>query len=154
MLATPQIVESPEQLVAKIALVVARDQMPVVMGPGINEVFTVLSAQGIKVTGPWFAHHYEITDTTFDFAICVPVASPVAPSGRVIPGVREAVRVARAVLSGPYEGLGDGWGEFMTWIAAEGLRPRADLWEVYTTGPESGDDSSQWRTELNRPLLD
>lgn len=154
MLGTPRIVDSPEQLVAKIALVVPRDQMPVVMGPGISELFTVVSAQGIEVTGPWFAHHYEITDTTFDFAICVPVASPVTASGRVIPDVREAARVARAVLSGPYEGLGDGWGELMTWIAAEGLQPRTDLWEIYVTGPESGDDSSQWRTELNRPLAD
>lgn len=153
MLETPQIVDSPAQLVAKIPLVVERDQMPVVMGPGISELFTVVNAQGIEVTGPWFAHHYEISDTTFDFAICVPVASPVAPSGRVIPGLREAARVARAVLRGPYEGLGDGWGEMVAWIAAEGLRPRSDLWEVYTTGPESGDDSSQWRTELNRPLI-
>ncbi len=127
--------------------------MPVVMGPGISEVFSVTSAQSITPTGPWFAHHFEITETHFDFAICVPVADAITASGRVVPGVREAARVARAILCGPYEHLGDGWGELMAWIEAEGHRPRLDLWEVYATGPESGPDSSGWRTELNRPLV-
>ncbi len=152
-LEAPELVESPQQLVAKIRLVVARDQMPVVMGPGISELFSVVGAQNIEVVGPWFAHHNAITDTEFDFAICVPVASPVAPTGRVVPGVRDAALVARAVMCGPYEHLGDGWGELMAWIESQGLQPRSDLWEVYLVGPESGDDSSKWRSELNRPLV-
>jgi hypothetical protein len=82
ILEVPRLVDSPEQLVAMIPLVVSRDQMPVVMGPGIGEIFSVVSVQGIPVTGPWFAHHYKITDTHFDFAICVPVASAVTASGR------------------------------------------------------------------------
>jgi effector-binding domain-containing protein len=148
-----QVTDSPQQLVAKIPLVVEHGQMPSVIGPGISEVFSVISAQSISVVGPWFAHHYKITETHFDFAICVPVSSPVAASGRVIPGVRDATQVARAVLCGPYEHLSDGWSELMAWVEAEGLQPRSDLWEIYTAGPESGDDSSDWRTELNRPLL-
>jgi effector-binding domain-containing protein len=152
-LEAPQIVDSPEQFVAKIPLRVERDQMPVVMGPGITEVFSVISAQSITPTGPWFAHHFEISETHFDFAICVPVASPVTASGRVIPGVRAAACVAQAVLCGPYEHLGDGWGELMAWIEAQALKPRSDLWEVYVTGPESGPDSATWRTQLNRPLV-
>jgi effector-binding domain-containing protein len=153
VLEAPEVVESPEQLVAKIPIVVARDQMPSVMGPGISEVFSVISAQGIEVAGPWFAHHYSITDAQFDFAICVPVVTPVAAAGRVVPGKREASTVVRAVLCGPYEHLSDGWGELMTWIDAQGHNARTDLWEVYAQGPESGDDSSKWRTELNRPLV-
>ena len=51
------------------------------------------------------------------------------------------------------EGLVTAWGEFMDWIAAQGHAPREDLWEVYVVGPESGLDASEWRTELNRPLL-
>ena len=62
------------------------------------------------------------------------------------------MRVARTVFHGPYEHLGEAWGEFMSWINANGHQPAEDLWECYLVGPESGLDSSQWRTELNRPL--
>jgi effector-binding domain-containing protein len=153
LLEAPEIVESPEQLVAMIPLVVARAQMPEVMGPGIGEVFAVISAQNIGVAGPWFAHHYRITDEQFDFAICVPVSSAVSATGRVVPGVRRAATVARAVLCGPYEHLGDGWGELMTWIDESAHRAESDLWEVYLSGPESSSDSTMWRTQLNRPLM-
>ena len=44
---------------------------------------------------------------------------------------------ARAVR---YEGLGDAWGEFGTWIDAEGLTVAPNLWESYVTGPESSPD--------------
>ena len=69
------------------------------------------------------------------------------------PGQLPAATIARTVYHGPYEGLGAAWGEFGTWIKAEGLAPRADLWECYVAGPESSPDPSKWRTELHRPLI-
>ena len=64
-----------------------------------------------------------------------------------------AVRVARTVYRGPYEGLGPAWEEFMAWIAGEGHTQGPDLWEVYLSGPESDPDPATYRTELNRPLV-
>ncbi len=57
------------------------------------------------------------------------------------------------MYQGAYEGLGGAWGKLGDWISAGGYKPSPELWEVYTQGPESGDDPAQWRTELNRPLL-
>ena len=45
------------------------------------------------------------------------------------------------------------WGEFMTWIDAEGLTPAPGLWEQYVVGPESSPNPADLRTELNRPLI-
>jgi effector-binding domain-containing protein len=73
--------------------------------------------------------------------------------GRVQPGQLPAVRVARTVYHGGYEGLGGGWGELMAWIAANGHTAATDLWEVYLTDPSSSPDPASWRTELNRPLV-
>jgi effector-binding domain-containing protein len=92
--------------------------------------------------------------TIFDFQVCVPVEKPVSASGRVQPGRIEARRVARTVYHGGYEGLGAAWAELHSWIESQGLKPAADLWEVYTAGPESGPDPASWPTELNQPLLD
>lgn len=111
------------------------------------------AAQGIAATGPWLTHHLRMDPQTWDFEISVPVASPVNPAGRVKPGTLRAARVARTNYHGPFEGLGDAWGELMQWIAANGHTPAADLWECYAAGPESGPDPAKWRTELNRPLL-
>jgi effector-binding domain-containing protein len=153
VLDTPRITESADQLTALIPLTVPSAAIQEVMGPGIREVFAALAAQGVAPAGPWFTHHRRPPTDTFDFDICVPVAAPVAAAGRVRPGRLPAARVARAVYRGPYEGLAAAWGEFHAWVVANGHTPRADLWECYLVGPESGDDPAGWRTELNRPLV-
>lgn len=152
MLDTPQIVESPAQLTACIHLTVPREEIHHVMGPGIQEVLAAVAAQGITPTGPWLTHHFRMDPATFDFEICVPVATPVAETGRVKPGTLCAARVARTIYQGSYDGLGAAWGEFMTWIEANGYTTDPDLWECYVFGPESSPDPTSWRTELNRPL--
>ncbi|HET7795972.1 MAG TPA: GyrI-like domain-containing protein [Rhizobacter sp.] len=153
MIDTPHITQSAAQRTAVIHLTVPLAEMQRVMGPGIEELFGAVAAQGIQVTGPWFTHHHRLPTDTFDFDICVPVSAAVQPSGRVRPGELRATQVARTVYTGGYEGLGAAWGELMGWIEREKLQPAADLWECYVAGPESGPDSSQYRTELNRPLL-
>ena len=90
--------------------------------------------------------------SVFDFEIGVPVSKPISPAGRVKPGAWPATAMARTVHRGGYEGLGAAWHSFNAWVASQGLKPAEDLWERYVTGPESGPDSAQYRTEFNRPL--
>lgn len=153
MIDTPQIAEHAAQRTAVIHLTIPRAEIRNVMGPGIGELMGTVAAQGIATVGPWFSHHLRMEPGIFDFEIGVPVAAPVTPAGRVVPGQLPAARVARTIYRGPYEGLGAAWGELEAWIAAAGLQPAPDLWERYLTGPESGADGSTYRTELNRPLL-
>jgi len=152
MLDQPTIVQTNSQHTAIIRLTIPREEIRTVMGPGIGELMTAISAQGIAQTGPWFTYHLKMDPEIFDFEISVPIASPVAEVGRVKPSQLPARKVARTVYHGSYEGLGDAWGEFMGWIEANGHEPADDLWECYTTGPESSPDPAAWRTELNRPL--
>jgi len=153
MIETPIVTETPAQQTAYIHIVVPREEIQTVMGPGITEIFEALGAQRLTPVGPWFTHHLKRPDTTFDFDICVPVASPVTPVGRVKAGEMPASTVARTVYQGGYEGLGEAWGEFLQWIEGQGHESAEDLWECYLNGPESGPDPSQWRTQLNRPLV-
>lgn len=152
MIDEPQIVQSEAKITAVIRLTVPRSEIQNVMGPAIGEVMGTVAAQGIAITGPVFSHHFRMDPGMFDFEVGVPVAAPVAPSGRVETGRLPAVRVARTVYRGPYEGLGAAWGEFDTWMRANGHSPAPSLWECYVTGPETGPESSKWSTELNRPL--
>ena len=153
MIEAPRIVRIAEQLTAIISLTIPRADIAKVMGPGIGELMAVVKTQGIGPTGPWLSHHLQMDPHIFDFEIAVPVSSAVVATGRVKSGRLPGGRVARAVYQGPYEGLGSAWGNFDKWITGHGHMPARDLWECYLLGPESGLDSSTYRTELNRPLL-
>jgi effector-binding domain-containing protein len=154
MIDTPQITKSIAQPTAVIRLTIPRSLIQQVIGPAIGEVFAALKSQGIAPAGPVFSYHFDMKPDIFDFEVGVPVATPVASVGRMIASKLPARKVARTVYHGGYEGLGGAWGEFCGWMQSSGLKSAPDLWEFYVTGPESGSDSSKWRTELNRPLLD
>ena len=153
MIEQPEITETRPQPAAVIHVTVPRDQIRDAMGPGYEEVMAAVNAQGIGPAGPWYTRHFRMDPEVFDFEIGVPISGAVEPVGRVVPGERPAARVVRTVYHGGYEGLPEAWGEFDAWIASAGLSPTGALWEIYTVGPESGDDPAQWRTELIRPLV-
>ncbi len=154
MIETPEILTTLPQLTAVIHLTVPRAEIRTVMGPGISELMATVASQGIQPTGPWFNRFFQNPADVFDFEISVPVPVPVTAAGRVKPSELPAARVARTVYQGPYEGLADAWGEFEAWIVAQGLKSAPGFWECYVAGPESGPDSSQWRTQFNRTLVD
>ena len=154
MIDTPQITKSTAQLTAVIRLTIPQEEIRNVMGPGIGELKAAVAAQGITPAGPWFTHHLKMYPNTYDFEIGLPVPTPVVAAGRMQAGQLPAAKLARTVYHGDYEGLGDGWGEFIAWIEANGHTAAPDLWEIYEVGPESNPDPAAWRTELNRPLTD
>jgi effector-binding domain-containing protein len=61
-------------------------------------------------------------------------------------------KVARTIYRGPYEGLGQGWGELGQWITKQAYEPEGEFWECYLAGPERSADPAEWETELNRPI--
>ena len=152
MIDEPKVVETEAQKAAVIHLTIPREKIQEEMGPGYNELMSTLKAQGITPTGPWFSHHFRMDPKVFDFEIGVPVAAEVKPTGRVKPGTLPAAKVARTTYRGGYDGLGPAWGEFEAWLSKNGHAAAPDLWEVYSAGPETGNDPDLYRTELNRPL--
>ena len=154
MISTPQIVQTSMQEAAVIRMTIARSEMMKLFGPAVAELMAELQAQGVEPIGSVFAHHFRITQTTFDFELGVKVSAPVRANGRVKRGELPAASVARTIYSGSYEGLPAAWGEFTKWMEANGLKQAEDLWEVYSVGPQSSPDAADWRTELNRPLRD
>jgi effector-binding domain-containing protein len=154
MIDEPKIVSTEPQKTAVIRLTIPRAKIQEEMGPGFNELKSTLKSQGISPAGPWFSHHLRMDPAVFDFELGVPVTQDVVPSGRVTAGQLPAAKVARTIYRGGYDGLGAAWGEFDTWLEEHGHNVSGDLWEVYTAGPETGNDASLFRTELNRPLKD
>lgn len=154
MLSTPEIVQTSVQEAAVIRLTIPRSEMQKQFGPAVGELMAAVAAQKVGPVGAVFAHHLKMTADTFDFELGVKITAPVKATGRVQAGQLPAAKVARAVYSGPYEGLHSAWGEFNNWMKANGHKQAEDLWELYSVGPQSTPDPASWRTELNRPLAD
>jgi effector-binding domain-containing protein len=153
MIETPKVTDLPEQQAAIIHIETTRANIHAVMAPGIGEAMTAATEQAIGPIGPWFAHHHKITAETFNFDICIPVSAPLTAVGRVQPWKRPALKVLSTIYQGPYEGLGDAWQEFTTWIKANGYKTTGDLYECYLVGPGAGDSPEEYRTELIKPLV-
>ena len=153
MLAPLTIVQSEAQPAAVIHITVPRDKIQEVMGPAIMETMSAATAQGIGPIGPVFAHHFGMTPGIFNFEVGVPVSGRVTPVDRVKQSALPAAKVARTVYTGPYEGLGDAWGDFIDLIEAQGLTRAPNLWECYLTDPSTTPNPDEYQTELNHPIL-
>jgi hypothetical protein len=149
-----RIVQTRPQLTALIPITVPREDIRKVMGPGLAELKAAIAAQNVAVTGPWFTHHVRDPGEVFDFEICLPAATPVAPANRVKPGRWSAMKIVQTTYHGGYECLGGGWGEFMGTIKAAGHRTADGLYESYDVGPEAIADPSAWRTVLSKELAE
>jgi effector-binding domain-containing protein len=152
MLGKPEILQTKAEPAAVIRLSIPRREMMQAFGPVVGELMATLAKQGVEPVGAVFAHHLKMSPDIFDFELGVKVAAPVQATGRVQPGELPAANIARAIYSGPYEGLPSAWGEFGKWMEANGYEPAENLWELYSVGPQSTTDPANWRTELNRPL--
>lgn len=152
MIDTPEVVQTTAHQAAVIRLTIPRNEMRNAFGPAVQELMSTLAGQGVKPVGAVFAHHLRMSPDMWDFELGVEIASPVKAAGRVKRGQLPAAKVARTIYHGPYDGLPDAWGDFVTWMKANGHEQAEDLWEVYQVGPQSSPDPAQWRTELNRPL--
>lgn len=152
MIDSPVKVSTEKQATAAIRLSMPRADIQKFMEPAIQELFATLAAQGIAPAGPLSSYHFKIDPAFFDFEICVPVAKPVSPVGRVVNSALPALTVMRTNYRGPYENLGEAWGQFHAAIGVESGCESGGLWECYVKGPESSPDPAQWITQLNQPL--
>ena len=146
---TPTIVETQEQPTAVIHLVIPGRDMPKYMDPAIQEILKTLADQGMQPTGPMFSYHHCRPSDTFNFEIGFPVEKAIKASGRVVNGTLPAERVVRSVYQGPYEALGDAWGELQAWVREQKLPESGRFWERYLTNSNDVKDAKDHRTELN-----
>lgn len=149
MITTPEVVTTQEVITAAIPLVIPGRDMPKYMDPAIQEIIQVLTDQGMQPAGPMFSYHHRRPSDTFDFEIGFPVAKAIREVGRVISSELPAVRVARSVYHGPYEGLPQAWPALQKWVHENGLGGTGRFWECYLNNPNEVNSPSEYRTELN-----
>ena len=145
----PTLVETEEVTTAVIRGVVNMTEMAAFFDSTFTRLPAVVASQGVAITGPAFALYHGAPGPTADLEAGFPTAGEVGTDGDVMASRLPGGRVARLVHEGSFDQLGSSWGRLGAWIAAEGLTPGADLWEVYVTEPSPDMDPADLRTELN-----
>ena len=152
MLGPIEVAETKALPAAVIPISIPRSEIRNAMGPAMQELMAQVQTKGLVPSGRIFSHHLITDPARFEFELGIPVAGAVTPAGRVKGGELPARKVVRTIYTGGYEGLGQAWGQFDAQVKAAGHRTTGEFWEVYTTGPESGDDPGRWQTELCKVL--
>lgn len=149
MITTPQLITTREIPTAVIPLKIPCQDMSKHMDPAIQEVIKTITGQGRRMAGPMFCYHQRRPSDSFDLEVGFPVTEVIKSEGRVKNSKLPAVKVARAVYQGSYEGLGPAWQELQAWVRKHGHGETGRFWESYLTNPEEVKDANSHLTELN-----
>jgi len=120
-----------------------------------GEAFAYLGSQRINPTGPPIGiyHDEEFREKDVDVEVAIPVSGEI-PSGervksRQLPAIEN---MACIIHNGSYETIGGSYGQAMSWVEENGYSIAGAPREVYIQGPESGEDSSTYVTEIQIPV--
>lgn len=123
----------------------------------MDSSFTVLGAAiqagAFVPIGPAFSRYDSVYGETVDLEAGFPVAEPlteafIAGEITVIPSELPAGLLAITKYRGGYDGLGEGWGEFMEGVKSEGYELLLPYWEAYDTEPTPEMDPADLITGL------
>lgn len=146
---SPVIVEVEPVTAAVVRGTVPVAELPAFFDRSFSALAQAVQAQGLAITGPAYARYFGPPAEQADLEVGFPVAVAVEPDGDVQPGTLPGGRVARVEHHGSFDDLGSSWGTLASWIAAQGERPSATLWEVYVTEPSPDMDPADLVTELS-----
>ena len=128
------------------------DKIGEVMGAMFGEVYGHIQQSGQAPAGMPFAIYHSMDGNTVDLECGMPVASPMAGTGRIRTGELPAGTVATVTHMGPYEELAQTWSALTEWMGLQDLQPAGAPWEVYVTEPGAEPDQSKWRTDIFFPV--
>jgi effector-binding domain-containing protein len=155
----PQITERAEQHYAGIPATVPMDGISAAVDDAFPELFGWLAGQGIPPAGAPFIR-YLVIDMAgeLQLELGVPVAAPIAASGRIQPGTLPGGRYAVLRHTGPYDGLVASNGALLQWAAEHGIEFDASAagevstWrgraEHYLTNPAKEPDPAKWEVDV------
>jgi effector-binding domain-containing protein len=115
------------------------DEFPTLWGRLLDQVRAFLRGSGGDL---WTGGHNVMLykDDVPNVEVGVQVTRTFAASGRVVPSVLPAGRVARTVHRGPYDRVGDANDAVLRWCAARGLELAGPRWEIYGDPREDPDE--------------
>jgi effector-binding domain-containing protein len=127
--------------------------IPVFLGRAFGVLFERLGKLAITPAGPPLVIYHAFGPETIDAEVCVPVDELIAGSDVLMSRVLPAATVVRMLHVGPYEQLGTAYEALTDWIAIHGTKASGPVRERYLNDPADGATPSEYRTEVEMPVL-
>jgi effector-binding domain-containing protein len=145
-------------LVEPQAIVAIRDrrkqhELPGFLKAAFPQLFGRLRLLGVSPAGPPFVIYHEFGPDGVDAEVCVPVAHPVSATGRIQSRVLPSMTVARTLHVGRYEELGIAYAAVSDWVGSHGYEAAGPMRERYLNGPGDNVAPSEYRTEIEVPIV-
>ena len=155
----PKIEERAAQHYAGIQATVPMDSISAAVDQAFPELFGWLAGTGTAPIGPPFIRFLVIDmEALLQLELGVPVASPVAGTEHIRPGVLPGGRYVVLRHIGNYDGLIDANAALQQWAQDHGLEfdmkdtPEGSAWasrfEQYITDPSAEPDPARWETDV------
>ena len=122
------------------------------MGEAFPKAFAAVANAGVQPAGPPFTKYTFYSESSVECETGVPVAGPFAGIDDVVPGELGGCKAAVTMHVGPYDTIGATYGALQGWMADQGHKPSAIMWEHYLSDPAAEPDSSKWQTEVIWPV--
>ncbi|MGO4602370.1 GyrI-like domain-containing protein [Terrabacter sp. 2YAF2] len=142
-------VEAAEQPTAVLRASVPMDELPTFFARAFAATAAALAKQGHAPAGPPFGLYRGMPTTVVDVEAGFPVSTPVEPTGDVVPSTLPGGRAVEAVHIGPYDTMGETYGQVEQWMVGQRLVPGKVVWESYLSDPEREPDPATWRTVVH-----
>jgi effector-binding domain-containing protein len=155
----PRIEERAARHYAGIQATVPMGGISAAVDEAFPELFGWLARTGTAPAAPPFIRFLVIDmEALLQLELGVPVAEPMAESGRIRPGVLPAGRYVVLRHTGHYDGLIDANAVLQRWAHDHGLEfdvrdtPEGSAWgsrlEEYITDPSREPDPAKWETDV------
>ena len=131
----------------------ARADLPGFLKATFPELLGRLRLLGVSPIGPPFVIYHEFGPDGVDAEVSVPIREPVATAGKIQSRVLPAMTVARTTHVGPYEKIGEAYAAVSDWIRAREFEAAGPVQERYLNGPGDRVASTEYRTEIEMPIL-
>jgi hypothetical protein len=122
------------QSTAVVRAHVASDGIADFLGSAYSEIMIALDEQDLTPAGPPFGR-WQPQGDGFEAEAGFPSTGPIAPAGRVQPGMLPGGLAATAVHRGDYAGLGATYRLLSDWVADHGYVTTGQPWECYLDEP-------------------
>ena len=84
--------------------------------------------------------------------MCEPITAELEGNERITVRDLPGCQMASTIHIGPFEGLSEAYGAFLTWIEQNGYRIVGPNREIYLRNPGDGCDPSEYVTEIQFPV--
>lgn len=152
-LMSPHVVDLEPQEAIAVRGEVPFDELSAFFERAFQEAAEAAQAAGVEIVGPPFGFYPHAPSETVAVEAGFPVSAPAEPTGGrahhiVLPGGR----AIEALHVGTFDTLGRSYGELASWMAGEGLKPSAGMWESYLSDPQAQPDPTTWQTRIVWPI--